>query len=207
MRDHCSKVYSLTTDYKESAVIVGNADLDYFQYVHAISISEAANLTFVSNQNVFSRLSLTASVIRVDGAWHRYETRVVLSNNLFEYIHTYAGSGILDFRKSINVAPNLPEYIFNDTLNITLFARHFLRFGGGYFFYENTFRETAGCAPHVNTGAIQLVINKVSLNHYLDREVTRKDLHSAKLQPPTPEEVSFELIEEILKRIGANVTL
>lgn len=207
MRDHCSKVFTLTTDYTESAVIVGNADLDYFQYVHAISISEGANLIYVADQNVFSRLSLTASVIRVDGAWHRHDTRVVLTNNLFEYIHVYAGSGILDFRKSINLAPNLPEYIFNETFNVTLYARHFLRFGGGYFIYENTFRETAGCAPHVNTGAIQLGVSKVALNHYLSREVTRKDLLSAKLQPQSPENVSIELIEEIIKRIGINVPL
>jgi hypothetical protein len=142
----------------------------------------------VAYKNVFSRLSLTASVIRVDGAWHRHETRVVLSNNLFEYIHTYAGSGILDFRKTINLAPNLAEYIFNETFNFTLLARHFLKFGGGYLFYENTFREAAGCAPHVNTGAILLGVNKVALNHYLsiNREVTRRDLLSTKLQPPMP---------------------
>lgn len=103
---------------------------------------------------MFSRLSLTASVIRVDGAWNRHEARVILTFNLFEYIHTYAGSGILDFRKHINLAPDLPEYIFNDTFNVTLFARHLLKFGASYFIYENTFRETAGCAPHVNTGAI-----------------------------------------------------
>ncbi len=146
-------------------MIVGNADLDYFQYVHAISISEAANLTLVTHQNVFSRLSLTSSVIRVNGAWHRHEPGVILTNNLFEYIHTYSGSGILDFRKNINIAPNLPEYIFNGSYNLTLFARQFLRFGGGYMIYNNTFRETAGCAPHVNTGALQLGVNKVALNH------------------------------------------
>jgi hypothetical protein len=207
VRDHCSKVYSLKTDYTESAVIVGNADLDYFQNVHAISISEAANLTFLTYQNVFSRLSLTTSVIRVDGAWNRHQTRIVLNNNLFEYIHTYAGSAILDFRKHINIAQNLPEYIFDGAFNVTLFARHFLRFGGSYFIYNNTFRETAGCAPHVNTGAIHLGVNKVALNHYLNREVTRRDLLSTKLQSSSPEGAAFAIIEEIFDRIGANVPI
>ena len=138
----------------------------------------------------FSRLSLTASVIRLDGAWHRHETRVILNNNLFEYIHTYAGSGILDFRKSIDISPNLPEYILEGSFNIPLFSNLFLRFGGGYYIYENTFIETVGCAPHVNTGAIHLGVNKVALNHYLSREVTRRDLLSTKLQPKTAENVA-----------------
>ena len=38
VRDYCSKVYSLTTDLPEQAMIVGNPDLDYFQYSHAFSI-------------------------------------------------------------------------------------------------------------------------------------------------------------------------
>ena len=102
--------------------------------------------------NIFNQLGLTGSVLRFEGAWDQSNQLLLIKQNRFEYIHTYAGTGLLDIRRNMN--PDLSPYIVDNMFDYTKYSLAFMNFGGGYMIEENYFRETIGCAPHSNTAAI-----------------------------------------------------
>ncbi|TNV88190.1 hypothetical protein FGO68_gene11546 [Halteria grandinella] len=167
--NHCEDISQVQPYYQFPLYDQGSSA--FAQFAHLISVKDFTKAQIFITDNQFQNLSLTSSLFYLNESSGSSASAIVLSENKFNLIQPYTGTGIMDLRRAYShdfynfindLAQNGIKQLTNEMLLLVIKVFQMLcNFGGNILVSDNYFTDIVGC-PAVHTTLVHISILDLS---------------------------------------------